>query len=161
MLKGWERGDHEPNDFYRSLWSIVYEVPERVLFAELPPSTLSVLGLGLVAVEGDHATAGVGAAMERRKVLLGGTLLGALTFTGPAGSYRVGMTEVREVANVARTMQRWDRQFGGWIPYQAAVGYVDSALRLVKGSYTDKVGHALLPAVADLHERIRDLPELT
>lgn len=150
MLKGWERGDHEPNDFYRSLWAAVYEVPERVLFAELPPSAMSVLGLGLVAVEGDDDTSRIGGTVERRKVLLGGTLLGALAFTGSAGVYRVGMTEVREVTNAARTMQRWDRQFGGWIPYQAAVGYVDSALRLVKGSYTDRVGDALLPAVADL-----------
>jgi hypothetical protein len=52
MTKGWERGDHEPGDFYRSLWALVYDTPERVLFAELPPSALSVLGLGLVAVEG-------------------------------------------------------------------------------------------------------------
>lgn len=150
MLKGWERGDHEPNDFYRSLWSIVYSVPERVLFAELTPSTLSVLGLGLVAVEADHGAGDERDTKERRQVLLGGTLLGALAFTGPAGAYRVGIGEAREVARAARSLQRWDRQFGGWIPYQAALGYVDSALRLVKGSYTEKVAAVLLPAVADL-----------
>ncbi len=150
MLKGWERGDHEPSDFYRSLWAFVYDAPERVLFAELPPSALSVLGLGLVAVESTTAHALGGDEVKRRNVLLGGSLLGSFAFIGPTDRYRVTASEVREISSAARTLHRWDRQFGGWVPYQAAVGYVDSAIRLVRGSYTDKVRHQLLPAVADL-----------
>jgi hypothetical protein len=150
MVKGWERGDHEPGDFYRSLWALVYETPERVLFAELPPSAMSVLGLGLVAVESTAAGSESGDLVKRRSVLLGGSLLGALTFVSPSDTYRVSMNEVREVAAAGRTLQRWDRQFGGWVPYQAATGYVDSAMRLVRGSYTEKIGRRLLPAVADL-----------
>lgn len=150
MLKGWERGDHEPSDFYRSLWAFVYDAPERMLFAELPPSALSVLGLGLVAVEGGFTHAEGGDAMRRRNVLLGGSLLGSFALISPPDPYRVGMHEVREVATAARTLQRWDRQFGGWVPYQAAAGYVDSAIHLVRGSYSDKVRHHLLPTVADL-----------
>lgn len=150
MLKGWERGDHEPNDFYRSLWALVYDVPERVLFAELPPSALSVLGLGLVAVEADFSPADTSESVGRRAVLLGGTLLGSLALVGPPSGYRVGASEVREVTTAARTMQRWDRLYGGWVPYQAAVGNVDSAMRLVRGTYTERVASRLLPAVADL-----------
>jgi hypothetical protein len=149
MIKGWERGDHEPGDFYRSLWALVYDMPERVLFAELSPSALSVLGLGLVAVESTPACQ-EGLATRRHNVLLGGSLLGAVASVGPSDTYGVGMNEVREVAAAARTLQRWDRQFGGWVPYHAATGYVDSAMRLVRGSYSEKVGRRLLPAVADL-----------
>ncbi|GIH07109.1 hypothetical protein Rhe02_51760 [Rhizocola hellebori] len=149
MLKGWEKGDHEPSDFYRSLWALVYDAPERMLFAELPPSALSVLGLGLVAVESTTAD-GQGDPMKRRNVLLGGSLLGSFAFVSPPDPYRIGMSEVREVSFAARSLQRWDRQFGGWVPYQAAAGYVDSAIRLVRGSYPDRVRHQLLPAVADL-----------
>lgn len=148
MVKGWERGDHQPSDFYRSLWSMVYNVPERVLFAELPPSTLSVLGLGLVAVEAGEDAGGQ--PMRRREVLVSGSLFGSLAFVGPAQPLHVGMTEVREVSSAARSLQRWDRQFGGGVPYQAAVGFVDSAMRLVRGTYTERTGRALLPAVADL-----------
>ncbi|MEV4757320.1 hypothetical protein AB0J86_19695 [Micromonospora sp. NPDC049559] len=148
MLKGWERGDHEPSDFYRSLWALVYGVPERSLFAELSPSALSVLGLGLVAVEADSEAGG--GSMRRRDVLLSGSVLGSLAFVGPAQQFRVGMAEAREVAAAARSLHRWDRQMGGWVPYQAAIGYVDTAMRLVRGTYTEKVAHQLLPAVADL-----------
>ena len=148
MVKGWERGDHEPSDFYRSLWSIAYDVPERTLFAELPQSSLSVLGLGLVAVEADQHTGGDH--MHRRDALLSGSLLGGLAFIGPNQHFRVGMTEVRDISATTRSLQRWDRQFGGWLPYQAAMGHVDSAMRLTRGTYSEKVGDHLLPAIADL-----------
>lgn len=148
MVKGWERGDHQPSDFYRSLWSMVYSVPERVLFAELPPSALSALGLGLVAAEPREDVGGQ--PIRRRELLASGSLLGSLAFVGPAQPLRVGMIEVHEVSSAARSLQRWDRQFGGGVPYQAAVGFVDSAMRLVRGTYTERTRRALLPAVADL-----------
>jgi hypothetical protein len=149
MIKGWERGDHVPSDFYRLLWSKVYNVSERILFAELPPPALPVLGHGLTAA-GTHSDAG-GDAMRRRELLVSGSLLGSLAFIGPSQPLRVGMTEVREVSAAARSLERWDRQFGGGVPYSAAVGYVDSAMRLVRGTYTERVGRRLLPAVADLY----------
>jgi hypothetical protein len=78
------------------------------------------------------------------------SFFGVNAFVNASDAYRVGMNQVRELTATTRMLQRWDRQFGGWVPYEAAVGHVDSAMRLVRGSYSEKIGRLLLPAVADL-----------
>jgi hypothetical protein len=69
----------------------------------------------------------------------------------PAGSRRVGLSDVVVVERSTRVLAATDAEVGGSLSREAAVGQLKYALDLARyGSYTDAVGNRLLAAVAGL-----------